>query len=94
MKEEKSERNFLGFYLSCKTIIPFVFSATLLRFSPETFEFISGDFTKEEEIGLKGPRSDNRLKTVLNRLLTTVELLSPINKVCFSPGSERSIVLQ
>lgn len=55
---------------------------------------MSGDFTKEEEIGLKGPRRDNRLKTVLNRFLTTVELLSPINKVCFSPGAERSIVLQ
>lgn len=78
MKEEKSDRNFLRFYLSCKTIIPFVFPPPCFV---SLLWFISGDFTEEEEIGLKGPRRDNRLKTVLNRLLTTVELLSPIRFV-------------
>lgn len=94
MKEEKSDRNFLGFYLSCKTIIPFVFPTPCFVSLRKPFWFISGDFTKEEKIGLKGQRRDNRLKTVLNCLLTTVEQLLPINKDCFSPGAERSIVLQ
>lgn len=90
MKEEKSDRNFLGFYLSCKTIIPFIFP-------PPCFVSLQKPFDLYPVILLKKKKSDwrdNRLKTVLNRLLTTVEQLLPINKDCFSPGAERSIVLQ
>jgi len=61
-ESRKRQAQFLGVYLSCKTIIPFVFSATLPSFLSRNVLIHIRDFTKEEEIGLKCPRRDNRLK--------------------------------